>query len=61
FMQTGLTAEVDERIVEQMTLNHPLKKLVTVEEVAETALFLANASVQINGVDILMNAGVNIN
>jgi 3-oxoacyl-[acyl-carrier protein] reductase len=59
-MQTGLTTGVDERIIEQMIENHPLKKLITIEEVAETVLFLVNASNQINGVDLLMNAGVNI-
>lgn len=57
FMQTKLTSEVDERIIEQMIANHPLKKLLTVEDVAETVLFLTSASSQINGVDILLNAG----
>ncbi len=60
FMQTNLTSDVDERIIEQMISNHPLKKLLTVEEVSETVLFLTKASSQINGVDIIMNAGVNI-
>jgi len=60
FMQTKLTSDVDERIIEQMISNQPLKKLLTVEEVAETVLFLTKASSQINGVDIIMNAGVNI-
>ncbi len=60
FMQTKLTSEVDERIVAQMVDNHPLKKLLTVEEVAETVLFLTNASSQINGVDIIINSGTNI-
>lgn len=60
FMQTNLTSEVDERIVEQMMSNHPLKKLLTVEEVSETVLFLTKASSHINGIDILINAGINI-
>ena len=60
FMQTALTDDVDERIVEDMINNHPQKKLVTPIEVAETVLFLVNASSQINGVDLVMNAGVNI-
>lgn len=60
FMKTKLTSEVDERIIEQMTLNHPLRKLLTTEEVAEAVLFLTNASSQINGVDIIMNSGINI-
>ena len=60
FMQTNLTAEVDDRIIDQMVANHPLKKILTVEEVAETVLFLTKASSQINGVDILINHGINI-
>lgn len=60
FMQTFLTAAVDERLVEQMEASHPLKTLLTVNEVAETVQFLTTASNQINGVDFLINAGVNI-
>ncbi|GHT43559.1 beta-ketoacyl-ACP reductase [Bacteroidia bacterium] len=56
FMQTALTADTDERIIEQMVNEHPLKRLLTVEEVAETVLFLTHASAQLNGVDIIMNA-----
>jgi enoyl-[acyl-carrier-protein] reductase (NADH) len=59
-MQTQLTSEVDARIIDQMISKHPLKKLLTVEEVAETVLFLTNASTQINGVDIILNSGANI-
>src|ERR1022692_4143313 len=60
FMQTNLTAGVDERILEQITDVHPLKKILTVEEVAEAVLFLAHASPQINGIDMVMNAGANL-
>jgi 3-oxoacyl-[acyl-carrier protein] reductase len=60
FMQTNLTLDVDERVIEQIVSDHPLKKILTVEEVAESVLFLTNASSQINGVDIVLNAGTNI-
>ncbi len=60
FMPTGLTADVDERIVEQMQENHPLKKLLTTEEVADTVFFLTKASPQINGINIVLNAATNI-
>jgi NAD(P)-dependent dehydrogenase (short-subunit alcohol dehydrogenase family) len=60
FMKAALTDNFDERIIEQMTLNHPNKNLITPKEVAEAVLFLANAGNHINGVDLLMNAGVNI-
>jgi 3-oxoacyl-[acyl-carrier protein] reductase len=60
FMQTNLSADTDERIIEQLIESHPLKKLLTIQEVAETVLFLTTASPHINGVDIVMNAGTNV-
>jgi 3-oxoacyl-[acyl-carrier protein] reductase len=60
FMQTNFTKDVDERIIEQMIDSHPLKKILTNEEVAESVLFLANSTSQINGIDLVINAGVNI-
>ncbi|MEM9649296.1 MAG: SDR family oxidoreductase [Bacteroidota bacterium] len=60
FMQTQLTSEVDERIIDQMTAEHPLKKLLTVEEVADAVLYLTKASRQINGLDLLINHGSNL-
>ena len=60
FMLTNFTKDTDDRILEQMNDNHPLKKILTANEVAETVLFLTQATPQINGVDIVLNAGVNI-
>lgn len=60
FMVTNLTKEVDERIVDQMITNHPLKKLLTVEEVAESVLFLTSAPSHINGIDLVINSGISI-
>ncbi|MEO5892979.1 MAG: SDR family oxidoreductase [Ferruginibacter sp.] len=60
FMLSGFTKEVDERIIEQMIENHPLKKILTAGEVAEMVLFLVNVSSQVNGMDIVINAGINI-
>lgn len=60
FMQTNFTSDVDERVVEQMISNHHLKKLLTVEEVAETVSFLTTASSHINGVNIVLNSVPNI-
>lgn len=59
YMQTSF-AEVDPRILEQMEAQHPLKRLLTVEEVAETIKFLIGASQQINGVKLLINGGQNV-
>jgi NAD(P)-dependent dehydrogenase (short-subunit alcohol dehydrogenase family) len=55
YMKTGF-AEIDERVLEQMQTEHPLKKLLTPEEVAEVVRFLIQSSQQINGVTIPINA-----
>ena len=57
FMRTGFTASIDERLVEQMENNHPLLKT---DEVADGVCFLINASPRINGIDLIINSGDNI-
>lgn len=59
-MQTALTSHLDERQIEDMANANPLKRLVTPEEVADTVYFLATASQQINGVNLLINGGVDV-
>jgi NAD(P)-dependent dehydrogenase (short-subunit alcohol dehydrogenase family) len=59
FMTTGF-AQPDERIVEQMRLNHPLKKLLSPEEAAEVIQCLILSSPPINGVTIPVNAGQHV-
>jgi len=56
FMATLLNSSEDERVVENMISQHPLKKLLTVEEVADTVLYLCGASQQVNGQNIIINA-----
>lgn len=53
-------AEVDERVVEQMRLNHPLKSLLRPEEVAEIIVTLMTTSQQLNGVCIPVNAAQHV-
>ena len=60
FMRTSFTSTTDERMLEQIINSHPLKKLLTTDEVADCICFLTDASQQINGIDILLNAGTNI-
>ncbi len=57
FMETAMTATTDERVKEQMIENHPMKRLLTIEEVAEAIRFLVNDTSQINGKDFVINAG----
>ena len=56
YMQTNF-ATVDERILEQMQQEHPLKKLLTVDEVAQAIKFFVDAPQQVNGVKLPINAG----
>lgn len=56
YMQTNF-AEVDERILEQMVKEHPLKKLLTPEDVAKTVKFFVDAPQYVNGVKMPVNAG----
>ncbi|HWJ91875.1 MAG TPA: SDR family oxidoreductase, partial [Flavisolibacter sp.] len=49
FMKTPLHDGLDERVVEEMEKKHPLKKLLTTEEVADVVQFLVTASQHING------------
>ena len=60
YMQTSF-AYVDERVIEQMQQNHPLKELLKPEEVAEVIVSLINASKQLNGVVIPITASQHIN
>ena len=60
FMQTKLTSDIDERIIDQMIKGHPLKKILRTSEVAEAVSFLTQASQQINGLDLVINSGEDI-
>lgn len=56
FMLTDLNKEMDERVVEDMKAKHPLKQLLTTTETTQAIVFLAGASQQINGTNIVINA-----
>jgi len=60
FMQTELTSDTDERVVEEMQNKHPLKKLLTTTEVADVVAFLCDSTQQLNGVNIPVNAADNV-
>ena len=58
-MQTKLTSNIDERIMDQINNNHPLKKILRTTEVAEAVEFLVNSPKQINGLDLVINCAEN--
>jgi 3-oxoacyl-[acyl-carrier protein] reductase len=60
FMQTELTHDTDERIIEEMQNKHPLKKLLDTKEVADVVAFLCNSSQQLNGINIPVNSAENV-
>lgn len=59
-MKTSLTSHLDERQIEDIANGNPLKRLVTPEEVSDAVFFLARASQQINGVNLLINGGADV-
>lgn len=59
-MKTGLTSTFDERVIEQLESVHPLKSLLTTDEVAEAVDFLAFCSRQINGSNLIINAATDV-
>lgn len=59
FMDTPLNSELDSRLKEEMIKSHPLKRLLTTKEVAETVQFLVTASPHLNGQNIFLNNGKN--
>lgn len=60
FMETNMNSDFDDRLVEQMEKGHPLKKLLTVEEVTDSIQFLTSSNSHLNGLDILLNAAQNL-
>lgn len=60
FMQTSFTQDTDERIIEGMKQTHPLKKLLTPEEVADTVVFLVQATQHVNGTNLVINAAADV-
>ena len=59
-MRTSLTSHLDDRQIEDIVNVNPLKRLVTPDEVADSVFFLSSASQQINGVNLLINGGVDV-
>jgi NAD(P)-dependent dehydrogenase (short-subunit alcohol dehydrogenase family) len=60
FMLTNLNINEDQRILENLEKELPLKKFLEPKEVAETVLFLIVSSQQINGQNLIINQGINL-
>lgn len=59
-MRTQLTAAQDERILETLESQHPLKEFLSPEAVAETVEFAITGSRHLNGANIILNAAADL-
>ena len=59
FMDTALNEGLDPRLKEAMVKHHPLKKLLTPADVADTVKFLIEAPAHLNGQNIFLDTGKN--
>lgn len=59
-VKTNFTSNIDERFLEQMVDHHPLKRLLTVEEIADTVAFFASSTQHINGISLVLNSGTDV-
>jgi len=55
FMITPLHRDLDERIIEEMTKKHPMKKLLTIEDTAKVILSLCDPAYHLNDQEININ------
>lgn len=58
YMKTGIHGEQDERILEILKNQHPLKSLLSTDETASIIAFLVNCTQQMNGVNIPVQASL---
>lgn len=59
-MKTGLTAEVDERLLEAAAISNPCGRLVEPSEVAALVNLMLSASPQLNATNMIVNGGENV-
>lgn len=59
-MKTDLTKDIYEKIFDELESKHPLKKLLTPEEVASEVSLLVHSSQYINGTNRIMNSAEDV-
>lgn len=60
FMLTDLNKDTDARIIENMIVAHPLKKLLDTQEIAKAVNYFIDASQHVNGTNLIINAAENV-
>ncbi len=58
-MKTGLTKNIDDRVVEGIIENHPLHELITPDEVCKAVKFILESR-HANGINIVLNMAENV-
>lgn len=58
-MQTNIHS-LDERVLEEITSSHPLKRLLSTQETAEAVKYFVYCSSQINGANLIINAASHV-
>lgn len=60
FIKTNLNKDTDERVIEEMIFQNPLKKLLTPAEIADSVAFLTTSTRHINGINLIINAATDV-
>lgn len=60
FMLTGMTRNLDERLIEQIKEKQPGGKLLTVEETAKTVDYFVNAPQEITGINLVVKSASHV-
>jgi NAD(P)-dependent dehydrogenase (short-subunit alcohol dehydrogenase family) len=59
-MQTAFLKNTDERVIEAATAAHPLKRLLTIDETADSVCLMIKAPSHINGATWVINGGADV-
>jgi hypothetical protein len=59
-VETDLTKDMDDRIIDEIKKKHPLKKLLIPEEVAYEVLAILDSSQHLNGTNRIINASEDV-
>lgn len=58
-MKTDFIKDIDKRVIEQVEINNPLKRLISINEVADVVLFMCKITPFYNGENLILNCGEN--
>lgn len=59
-MQTNMTSDMDQRILENIVKSHPRKALLSTTEVADSVVSLLNMTKHVNGINMIINSAEDV-